>query len=78
LVTAIAGAITTIWGAKRSAREAKDKADEDCLTRLRDARAEAEQLASELYQKKMDEYKMLERADAAYRNSQRDVRPEEK
>lgn len=53
LLTALAGIISTIWGALKSRREGKDQADEELRKRLRDCRGEAEKLADEMHQMKM-------------------------
>lgn len=53
LLTAIVGAISTIVGMKRARREERDKAEEECLRRLREARKEAEEAADELHKIRM-------------------------
>lgn len=53
LITAIGGVLATILAHRTSAKEAKDKAEEDCLERLRVSREESEKLAEELHDVKM-------------------------
>jgi uncharacterized protein YlxW (UPF0749 family) len=53
LVTALGGVLATILGARRSRREERDKAEQDCVQRLRETRAESERLAEELHRVKM-------------------------
>jgi hypothetical protein len=53
LLTALAGIISTIWGALKSRKEGKDQADEELRKRLRDCRSEAEKLADEMHRLKM-------------------------
>jgi hypothetical protein len=57
IITSFAGVVTTIIGARRSAREAKEKADEDCFTRLRDLRSESEKIAEELHRMRMSQWR---------------------
>jgi hypothetical protein len=53
LLTAIAG-VMTAWGAlRRHGKNVKQTAEEECLVRLRAARAEAESVAQELHDLKM-------------------------
>jgi uncharacterized protein YlxW (UPF0749 family) len=56
IITALAGVITSIWGAVRSHREGKKEADEELRAHLRDCREESEQLASELHRIKMSRF----------------------
>ena len=53
IVSAVSGMIVSVVAARRASKEGKEKADEDCLQRLRQARAEAEAYAQELHQLKM-------------------------
>lgn len=56
VLTSVSGAVTTIVGVRRSRKEAKDKADEQCRERLRNTRAEAENLADALHHLRMSRY----------------------
>lgn len=53
ILTALAGIISSVWGAIKSRREGKEKADETLRTHLRDCREEAEKLAEDLHHAKM-------------------------
>jgi hypothetical protein len=53
LLTALAGIISSVWGALKSRKEGKDQADEELRKRLRDCRSEAEKLADEMHRLKM-------------------------
>jgi hypothetical protein len=56
IITALAGVITSIWGAVKSRREGKEKADETLRVNLRGCRSEAEKLAEELHRLKMKRF----------------------
>lgn len=56
IVTAIGGIVTTILAHRASAREAKGKAEQECLERLKATRQESEQLAEELHRVKMERF----------------------
>ena len=53
IITAIGGIVTTVLAHRSSGREARQKAEEECVERLRNVRAEAEGLAEELHRIKM-------------------------
>lgn len=57
LITAIGGIVTIILGHRSSAKEAKVKAEEECLERLSATREESEQLAEELHRMKMEKFR---------------------
>jgi hypothetical protein len=48
-IAAVGGVLSTVIGARRARRDERDKAEEECVQRLRATRAEAEQLAAELH-----------------------------
>lgn len=50
LVSAVSGCIVNAWTIRTSRREERDKAEELCRERLKNARADAEKMAEELYQ----------------------------
>jgi hypothetical protein len=54
-LSASGGIVSTVWSIRKGRREERDKAEEECRQRLKDARAEAEELANELYQRRMRE-----------------------
>jgi Na+-transporting methylmalonyl-CoA/oxaloacetate decarboxylase gamma subunit len=54
VITAISGVISTIVGSRRSAKEAKEKAEEECREKLKVARIEAEEAAAELHRLRME------------------------
>jgi formiminotetrahydrofolate cyclodeaminase len=53
IVSALGGAVSTIWAVRKSKHETQEKAIEDCLARLAETRAEAEKLAEELHELRM-------------------------
>jgi len=53
LITAIGGVMSTILASKKARREEKIKNDEECLQRLKAARAEGEAAMGELHRIKM-------------------------
>lgn len=53
VITAISGVASTIFGARKKAKEAKEEAEEKCRLRLQETRAEAEKCAEELHRLKM-------------------------
>jgi len=53
IITSCGGLMTTIIASRRSGKEAKAKADEQCYERLREVRSESEQLANELHRLRM-------------------------
>jgi len=56
IITAICGVVTSIWGAIRSHKEGKEKADERLREQLRICREESEDLAGELHRIKMSHF----------------------
>ena len=54
LIAAFGGILSTVIAARRSAKEARDKANEECFERLKETRAEAEQYAAELHRLRME------------------------
>jgi hypothetical protein len=54
IITAISGVISTIVGSRRSAKEAREKAEEECREKLKAARIEAEEAAAELHRLRME------------------------
>jgi hypothetical protein len=54
VITAISGVLSTIFGSRRSAKEAKEKAEEECREKLKAARIEAEEAAAELHRLRME------------------------
>jgi len=56
IISSIAGVTTAILGARRASKEARDKANEECLERLKAARAEGEQAMAELHKLKMGKF----------------------
>jgi hypothetical protein len=56
LITAIAGLLSAIAAIRRTKRTTLKDAEEECLERLRVARAEAESVASELHDRRMKEH----------------------
>jgi uncharacterized membrane protein (DUF106 family) len=56
IVSALGGVVSTILAHRSAKKEAKRKADEECLERLRATRVEAEQLAEELHRMKMGRF----------------------
>ena len=56
ILASISGILTSVLGARRAAREAKDKSDEECISRLRAARLEAEDLAQALHRIRMSRF----------------------
>jgi hypothetical protein len=57
IVSSVCGALTGIVGMRRASKEERDKANEDCLERLKVARAEAEEMAEKLHEEKMRKYR---------------------
>jgi hypothetical protein len=55
VITAISGVISTIVGSRKSAKEAREKSEQECRERLKAARIEAEAAAAELHEIKMKE-----------------------
>lgn len=74
VITSIGGLITSMITIRRSGKEAKEKADDECRERLRATRVEAEQLAAEIH-----DYRMGRRPTTALLppSHPRDERPEE-
>lgn len=56
VVTAGMGAFSTIISLRRTSKQAKDKANEECVQRLRDTRKESEDLAHALHELRMARY----------------------
>jgi len=54
VITAVGGVVSTILASKKARREEKIKNEEDCLGRLKAARAESEGAMSELHRIKME------------------------
>jgi hypothetical protein len=57
IVAALGGILSTILGNRRARREEHEKSEEECRTRLREARAEAEELAQALHKIRMTEFR---------------------
>lgn len=56
IVSAFGGVVSTVVGARRSRRDERAKAEQECFERLKATRAEAEALARELHEIKMQGY----------------------
>jgi methylthioribose-1-phosphate isomerase len=56
LISATAGAFTTVIGARRNNKDQKERAEDEYRDRLRAARAEAEDLAGALHRVRMAEF----------------------
>ena len=55
-IAAIGGILSTVIGARRARREERDKSDELCRKRLRETRAESEELADALHKLRMSHH----------------------
>ena len=53
VLSALGGVISTVWAIRKGKREERDRAEEDCLERLKVARKEAEESADELHKIRM-------------------------
>lgn len=64
VVSSLGGIALGIIGIRKTRRDERDKVTEDCLQRLREARAEAETLAAALHELRMKQYDKQSRIDA--------------
>lgn len=53
VIAAVGGILSTLIGARKARREERDKAEQECLERLKASRKEAEEAMAELHQLKM-------------------------
>jgi len=56
LITALGSVISSILGVRKARRDERAKAEQECIERLRDTRAESEKLAQELHELRMKEF----------------------
>jgi len=64
IISSLGGVVLGIVGIRRTRRNERDKVTEDCLQRLREARAEAETLAAALHELRMNQYNQQARTRA--------------
>jgi hypothetical protein len=60
ILSALGGVISTVWSHRKATKDEREKQEEICRQKLREARKEAEEAAEELHRIKMEGLKELE------------------